>query len=53
MTAREFFFLVCQMRTAQKDYFATRDDRAFRAARKCENEVDREIARVKQILTGQ
>lgn len=53
MTPRDFFFTVCQMRAAQKDYFATRDDRAFRAARRYENEVDREIARVKQILTGQ
>lgn len=53
MTPRDFFFAVTQMRAAQKDYIATRDDRAFRAARRFENEVDREIQRVKQILCAQ
>lgn len=50
MTAREFFFLVCQLRTAQKTYFKTRDAQDLRVARKLEGEVDREIGRVRGIL---
>lgn len=53
MNAREFFYLVAQMRAAQKNYFATRDNNVFRAARKLENEVDREIERVRQIIAEQ
>lgn len=49
MTAREFFYLVCQMREAQNDYFRERDQRALRRARALETEVDKEIARVKAI----
>lgn len=50
MNAREFFYLVAQMREAQKEYFAHREQLALRAARKLENEVDKEIARVRAIL---
>lgn len=50
MNAREFFYLVAQMREAQKAYFETKDRNVFRAARKLENEVDREITRVRQIV---
>lgn len=50
MTSREFFYLVSAMRDAQNRYFATRDRSVFRAARKLENQVDEEIARVKAIL---
>lgn len=50
MNAREFFFLVSNMREAQKNYFATRELTVLRAARKLEIEVDQEIARVKDIL---
>lgn len=53
MNAREFFYLVAQMRAAQKSYFANRDNNVFRAARKLENEVDREIERVRQIINKQ
>lgn len=53
MNAREFFFLVSEMRSAQKSYFKTRDQQVFRAARKLENEVDREIDRVRGILYEQ
>ena len=53
MNAKEFFYLVAQMRAAQKNYFATRDGNVFRAARKLENEVDREIERVRQIIANQ
>lgn len=50
MNAKEFFYLVAEMRSAQKSYFETRDTKAFRAARALENEVDREIRRVRQII---
>lgn len=50
MNAREFFYLVAQMRAAQKEYFATREQLTLRAARKLEGEVDKEIARVRGIL---
>lgn len=50
MTAKEFFHLVAEMRRAQSDYFQTKDPATFRCARYLENEVDREIRRVKKIL---
>lgn len=50
MNAREFFYLVAQMRRAQRDYFNTREQLDLRRARALENDVDREIDRVKQIL---
>jgi hypothetical protein len=50
MNAREFFYLVAQMRSAQKAYFRNKDPNVFRAARKLENEVDHEIERVRQIV---
>lgn len=49
MTAREFFYLVSQMREAQNDYFRERDQRSLRRARALETEVDKEIVRVKAI----
>lgn len=52
MNAREFFYLVANMRSAQKRYFETRDRDVFRACRKLENEVDAEINRVKAIIEG-
>lgn len=51
MNAREFFYLVAQMRSAQKEYFRGRDQIALRAARKYENLVDAEIERVRQIVS--
>lgn len=51
MNAREFFYLVAQMRSAQKEYFRGRDPLALRAARKCENMIDAEIERVRQIVS--
>lgn len=50
MNAREFFYLVSNMREAQRNYFATRQQNVLRACRKLENEVDDEIARVKDII---
>lgn len=53
MNSREFFYLVAQMRQAQREYFKNRDHLVFRAARKLENEVDHEIQRVREILAAQ
>lgn len=50
MNAREFFYLVSNMRRAQRDYFNTREQLDLRRARALEIEVDKEIDRVKQIL---
>lgn len=50
MTSKEFFYLVSNMRSAQIKYFKTKDRAVFRAARRLENEVDAEIARVKAIV---
>lgn len=53
MTAREFFYLVAEMREAQKAYFETRDKKVFLACRALENDVDREIRRVREIVNNQ
>lgn len=50
MNAREFFYLVAEMRSAQAAYFDTKDKYVLRAARKLENEVDKEIRRVQRIV---
>lgn len=50
MNAREFFYLVADMRRTQREYFKTRDQQTLRAARALEGDVDREIARVKALL---
>lgn len=50
MNAREFFYLVSNMRSAQNEYFKTRDQSHLRAARRLENEVDEEIRRVKELV---
>lgn len=53
MTHEEFFYLVSEMRDAQKRYFQSRDRRVFLACRKLENIIDNEIARVKDIISQQ
>lgn len=53
MDHRTFFYTVAQMREAQKAYFKTHDPNVFRAARKLENEIDREIERVRAIVAGE
>lgn len=50
MTPKEFFYLVAQMREAQKSYFETHDRIVFRACRALENDVDKEIRRVRDII---
>lgn len=53
MNAREFFYLVSQMRSAQCSYFKTRSQTDLRRARVLETNVDLEISRVKQILDAE
>lgn len=50
MNARDFFYLVAEMRSAQQAYLKTKSPNVFRAARKLENEVDKEIDRVRALL---
>lgn len=50
MNAKEFFFLVKQMRDAQKRYFESRERSVFLAARALENDVDREIRRTLNVI---
>lgn len=50
MNAREFFYLVAQMRSAQRAYITTRAPQVLRAARKLEQEVDAEIERVREMI---
>lgn len=50
MTSREFFYMVAEMRACQKAYFKSRDQLTFRAARKLENMIDKEIERVRLIV---
>ena len=50
MTAEQFFYLVKQMRQAQREYFAHREQAKLRACRALEGDVDREILRVMDIL---
>lgn len=52
MNAKEFFYLVAEMRDAQNAYFETRDNRVLRACRALENNVDKEIRRVREIVNG-
>lgn len=52
MNSREFFYLVAQMRAAQKEYFKSREQLTLRAARKLEIEVDKEIERVRAIVAN-
>ena len=40
------------MRDAQNAYFETRDNRVLRACRALENNVDKEIRRVREIVNG-
>lgn len=52
MTAKEFFYTVAEMRACQKAYFKSRDPAVFRACRKLENEIDKEIERVREIVNA-
>lgn len=43
---------MANMRQAQRQYFASHGRSEFLRARACENEVDREIRRVKEVLAA-
>lgn len=51
MNAREFFYMVAEMRECQKAYFKSRDQLTLRAARKLEITIDKEIERVRSLVT--
>lgn len=53
MNAREFFYLVSEMRSAQREYFDTKSQRVLIAAKQLEKQVDLEIERVKLIISSQ
>lgn len=53
MNHREFFYLVSEMRSAQREYFDTKSQRVLIAAKQLEKQVDLEIERVKQIVSTQ
>lgn len=52
MNAREFFYLVSNMRQAQNEYFRTREPKVLRACKAIEKEVDDEIERVKNFINN-
>lgn len=50
MTPREFFYAVANMRRAQREYFASREQGALRKCKALEREIDDEIERVRAIV---
>ena len=49
MTSKEFFYLVVEMRNAQKSYFRTRDQNDLQKSKQLEKQIDNEIRRVQQL----
>lgn len=50
MTPKQFFDLVARMREEQKKFFRTKSQTALTESKRLEQEVDREIARVEELL---
>jgi len=50
MTAKEFFDLVSDMRSKQREYFRTRSTSVLNESKALERLVDAEIRRVKEIM---
>lgn len=50
MTAKEFFDLVSEMRSKQKEYFRTRSTSVLNESKALERRVDTEIMRVNQMM---
>lgn len=50
MKSRDFFDLVSEMRSTQKEYFKTRDKDVLNKSKDLERRVDNEIERVNKIL---
>ena len=53
MNAKQFFVKVAQMRDAQKMYFKYRSDERLQEALQLEQDIDKEILRVKLSLSQQ
>ena len=53
MNAKQFFVMVARMRDAQRDYFKHRNNENLQTALQLEQDVDREILRVKLSLSQQ
>ena len=50
MKPKEFFDKVAEMRSAQKEYFRTRNPQALSESKRLEREIDAEIKRVNDIM---
>ncbi len=48
----DFFVLVTEMRTTQKDYFRTRDANTLNKARDLERKVDKAIKNIEELRQG-
>lgn len=53
MNAKQFFLLVGDMRSAQKEFFRTKSPSALAESKQLERAVDAEIQRVNEIIKGQ
>ena len=53
MNAKQFFLLVGDMRSAQKEFFRTKSQAALSESKQLEKAVDAEIQRVNEIIKGQ
>ena len=53
MNHREFFYLVSEMRSAQREYFETKSQRVLIAAKQLEKQVDLDIERGKALVVAQ
>lgn len=50
MTAKEFFDLVVEMRSYQKEFFRTHNNYALEESKRLERLVDAEIKRVEEVI---
>lgn len=50
MNAKQFFDLVSEMRSSQKEYFKTRSSQSLQKSKELEKKVDAEIERVNNII---
>ena len=50
MNAKQFFDLVSEMRSSQKEYFKTRSSQSLQKSKELEKKVDAEIERVNNFI---
>lgn len=50
MNAKEFFYAVAEMRSAQREYFSTKSQKVLVKSKILEKQIDLEIERVKAII---